>query len=427
MEVGSKSSQQRGPAFSLEEDKILCNTWLETSQDPIKARSAKSLLCHMTLISKAISKFRGCVQSIENPNPSDASGTDIAKEMFSQDVDEKKGFQHEHVWPILKEAEKWLDVPNLKRQGYDPPEPESLGIDYDVYSSGRPTGRKKDKVSRTQMVDNRAVLESVAEAEVNREILVNMKKGQKQKEERMAKMEALMILQAENELTKLQLDRQCQEEEFMEKDLNSIEDPSDPTEDLFGKVPTKLQKKRITRASYNLHPIGSKNRIKALAPRFQPALMNEPSQEDAFRILLGLRDKCESHHKCKYTLGALKATVHLLAMYIPDRHLPDKAIDLLDKARSKARMESCKKKREGKTSILSNLPDDYWQEIRVIKGKKNKNDDASTIEENDIKLPDMSFPDTFDDDETLLVGFDERLKKRVLGQDEAVAAIYRAV
>ncbi|KAG5565124.1 hypothetical protein RHGRI_001122 [Rhododendron griersonianum] len=48
--------------------------------------------------------------------------------MFSQDVDEKKGFQHEHVWPILKEAEKWLDVPNLKRQGYDPPEPESLGV-----------------------------------------------------------------------------------------------------------------------------------------------------------------------------------------------------------------------------------------------------------------------------------------------------------
>ncbi|KAG5565126.1 hypothetical protein RHGRI_001124 [Rhododendron griersonianum] len=104
MEVGSKSSQQRGPAFSLEEDKILCNTWLEISQDPIKgvnqkkdklweritatfharrsgnyiiARSAKSLQCRMTLISKAISKFRGGVRSIENLNPSDASETDI--------------------------------------------------------------------------------------------------------------------------------------------------------------------------------------------------------------------------------------------------------------------------------------------------------------------------------------------------------------
>ncbi|KAI8571589.1 hypothetical protein RHMOL_Rhmol01G0131700 [Rhododendron molle] len=148
MEVGAKSSQQRGPAFSLEEDKILCNTWLEISQDPIKgvnqkkdklweritatfhalrsgnyiiARSAKSLQCRMTLISKAISKFRGGVRSIENLNPSDASEKDIlekAKEMFSQDVDEKKGFQHGHVWPILKEAEKWLDVANLQRQGY---------------------------------------------------------------------------------------------------------------------------------------------------------------------------------------------------------------------------------------------------------------------------------------------------------------------
>ncbi|KAG5535115.1 hypothetical protein RHGRI_023035 [Rhododendron griersonianum] len=204
---------------------------------------------------------------------------------------------------------------------------------------------------------------------------------------------------------------------------------------------------------------------KALARRFQLVLINEPSQDDAFRILLGLREKYESHHKCKYTLEALKAAVHLSAMYIPNRHLPDKAIDLIDEAGSKARMESFKKKREGQTSILSNSPDDYWQEIRVvqvmhevvIRSKKNEDNDASTIEEDDRKLPDTSFPDTFDDDEPMvvvgpgeiaavasiwsgipvqkltadermfLVGLDEQLKKRVLGQDEAVAAICRAV
>ncbi|XP_058226565.1 chaperone protein ClpD, chloroplastic-like isoform X2 [Rhododendron vialii] len=203
---------------------------------------------------------------------------------------------------------------------------------------------------------------------------------------------------------------------------------------------------------------------KALARRFQPVLINEPSQEDAFRILLGLREKYESHHKCKYTLEALKAAVHLSAMYIPDRHLPDKAIDLLDEAGSKARMESFRKKREGQTSILSNSPDVYWQEIRavqvmhevVIKSKNNKDNDASTIEGDERELPDTSFPDTFDDepmvvvgpgeiavvasiwsgipvqkltaDERMfLVGLDEQLKKRVLGQDEAVAAICRAV
>ncbi|KAG5546084.1 hypothetical protein RHGRI_018307 [Rhododendron griersonianum] len=191
---------------------------------------------------------------------------------------------------------------------------------------------------------------------------------------------------------------------------------------------------------------------KALARRFQPVLINEPSQY-------------ESHHKCKYTLEALKAAVHLSAMYIPNRHLPDKAIDLIDEAGSKARMESFKKKREGQTSILSNSPDDYWQEIRavqvmhevVIRSKKNEDNDASTIEEDDRKLPDTSFPYTFDDDEPMvvvgpgeiaavasiwsgipvqkltadermfLVGLDEQLKKRVLGQDEAVAAICRAV
>ncbi|KAH7867371.1 hypothetical protein Vadar_032586 [Vaccinium darrowii] len=205
---------------------------------------------------------------------------------------------------------------------------------------------------------------------------------------------------------------------------------------------------------------------KALARRFQPVLIYEPSQEDAFGILLGLREKYESHHKCKYTLEALNAAVQLSTMYIPDRHLPDKAIDLIDEAGSKARMESFKKKKEQQIGILSKSPDDYWQEIKavhamhevVIKSKTNKDDDASAIEEDDNKVPDVSFPDTFDNDDEptvvvgpceiaavvslwsgipvqqltadermLLAGLDKQLKQRVLGQDEAVAAISRAV
>ncbi|XP_034679376.1 chaperone protein ClpD, chloroplastic isoform X2 [Vitis riparia] len=106
---------------------------------------------------------------------------------------------------------------------------------------------------------------------------------------------------------------------------------------------------------------------KALARRFQPVLINEPSQEEAVRILLGLREKYEAHHKCRFTLEAINAAVHLSARYIPDRRLPDKAIDLIDEAGSKARMEAYKRKKEKQTSVLLKSPDDYWQEIRAVK------------------------------------------------------------
>ncbi|XP_028058372.1 LOW QUALITY PROTEIN: chaperone protein ClpD, chloroplastic-like [Camellia sinensis] len=202
---------------------------------------------------------------------------------------------------------------------------------------------------------------------------------------------------------------------------------------------------------------------KALARRFQPVLINEPSQEDSIRILLGLREKYEAHHKCKYTLEALNVAVHLSARYIPDRHLPDKAIDLIDEAGSKARAESFKRRKEQQTCILSKSPDDYWHEIRavsamhevVLASKLTKDDGASSIED-DSELPDTSLPGTSDDDEPvvvgpgdiaavaslwsgipvhqltadermLLVGLDELLKKRIVGQDEAVASICRVV
>lgn len=84
------------------------------------------------------------------------------------------------------------------------------------------------------------------------------------------------------------------------------------------------------------------------------------------QILLGLSDRYESYHKCKYTLEAINAAVYLSARYIPDRHLPDKAIDLIDEAGSSARIEAFKRKKQEKTSILSKSPDEYWQEIRAV-------------------------------------------------------------
>lgn len=203
---------------------------------------------------------------------------------------------------------------------------------------------------------------------------------------------------------------------------------------------------------------------KALARRFQPVLINEPSQEEAVRILLGLREKYEAHHKCRFTLEAINAAVHLSARYIPDRRLPDKAIDLIDEAGSKARMEAYKRKKEKQTSVLLKSPDDYWQEIRAVKAmhemvmaSKLKNcNGASCMEDGSTVLFESPLPSMSDDNEPivvgpneiavvaslwsgipvqqitadermLLVGLHEQLRKRVVGQDNAIASISRAV
>lgn len=78
----------------------------------------------------------------------------------------------------------------------------------------------------------------------------------------------------------------------------------------------------------------------ALERRFQPVMVGEPSEEEAFQILQGLRDRYEAHHKVKITDEAMKAAVKLSARYITDRFLPDKAIDLIDEAASRVRLRA---------------------------------------------------------------------------------------
>src|SRR5207342_3205636 len=77
----------------------------------------------------------------------------------------------------------------------------------------------------------------------------------------------------------------------------------------------------------------------ALERRFQPVLVGEPSVEDTISILRGLRERYELHHGVKFKYAALVAAAVLSNRYIPDRFLPDKAIDLVDEAASKLRME----------------------------------------------------------------------------------------
>jgi ATP-dependent Clp protease ATP-binding subunit ClpC len=78
----------------------------------------------------------------------------------------------------------------------------------------------------------------------------------------------------------------------------------------------------------------------ALERRFQPVMVNEPTKDDAVQILLGLRDKYEAHHKIKITDEAIHAAVDLSSRYINDRYLPDKAIDLIDEAAAKVRLRA---------------------------------------------------------------------------------------
>lgn len=202
---------------------------------------------------------------------------------------------------------------------------------------------------------------------------------------------------------------------------------------------------------------------KALARRFQPVWIDEPSEDDAIKILMGLREKYEAHHKCRYTEDAIKAAVHLSARYIVDRYLPDKAIDLIDEAGSKASIESFKMKKEHDYCILSKSPDDYWREIRTVQSTLKmvqesmlKYYGASGIEDTselilDSYLTSAAFdnecievrPDHIAavaslwsgipvqqltaDERSLLLDLDNKLRERVIGQEEAVSAISRSV
>src|SRR5579872_6923678 len=99
----------------------------------------------------------------------------------------------------------------------------------------------------------------------------------------------------------------------------------------------------------------------ALERRFQPIIVDPPSVEETIQILSGLRDKYEAHHKVKYADDALAAAAELADRYISDRYLPDKAIDLIDEAGSRARLQT--------TVLPQNLKDKESEIVQVSKDK----------------------------------------------------------
>ena len=195
----------------------------------------------------------------------------------------------------------------------------------------------------------------------------------------------------------------------------------------------------------------------ALERRFQPVTVGEPSQEATLEILKGLREKYEQHHKLHITDEALKAAVELSTRYINDRFLPDKAIDLMDEAASRVRMEQEEPSEElksleekinalskdkdaainaqdfEKAAQLRDIEKDYKEQVEIERDKRRKNNQ----EHRDVNAEDIAavvsgwtgIPVTrlTEDEGQRLLHMEDILHKRVVGQDEAVKAVARAI
>ncbi|MBQ7798851.1 MAG: ATP-dependent Clp protease ATP-binding subunit [Oscillospiraceae bacterium] len=196
----------------------------------------------------------------------------------------------------------------------------------------------------------------------------------------------------------------------------------------------------------------------ALERRFQPVMVEEPSQEEAVQILFGLRDKYEAHHKIKITDDAIKAAVKFSARYINDRFLPDKAIDLIDEAASRVKIKNFTappdlKELEDKVKELAiekaeavNTQDferaaclrDEENEInaQIAEAKKNWQEGAQK-EKSEVTVEDVAqivaqstgipVSQLSREESERLLKIEETLHKRVIGQDDAVSAVAKAV
>jgi len=140
---------------------------------------------------------------------------------------------------------------------------------------------------------------------------------------------------------------------------------------------------------------------RALARRFQKVDVAEPSIENSIKILRGLKPYYEEHHQVRYTSGAIKAAVELAARYIPDRKLPDKAIDVMDEAGA-AQMLVPEAKR--KKTITNKEIEDIVAKIARMPAKTVSMDDAETLR-----------------------NLEKNLKLVVFGQNNAIEALSSAI
>ncbi len=196
----------------------------------------------------------------------------------------------------------------------------------------------------------------------------------------------------------------------------------------------------------------------ALERRFQSVMVGEPSPEDAVRILRGLRDRYEAHHKLKISDDAIEAAVSLSARYINDRYLPDKAIDLMDEAASRLRISRytsppdvkalearvdtlCREKEEAIKAqdfeAAARLRDEEQalrDELRreTTAWQENRRDAALTVTREDIAdivtaWTGIPVRQMESEESKKLLHLDKILKEHIIGQPEAVDAVAKAI
>src|SRR3954465_13358581 len=196
----------------------------------------------------------------------------------------------------------------------------------------------------------------------------------------------------------------------------------------------------------------------ALERRFQQIRVEEPSTDDTVQILRGLRDRYEAHHRCKITDDALDAAATLADRYIQDRHLPDKAIDLIDEAASRMRIktmtappryreleEEIERVRKDKEDSIENQEFEKAASLRDKERKltnKKKELEHEWAEGEDGERPDVGEEEIADivsmwtgipvfkltEAETQkLIRMEDELHKRVIGQDAAIVAVSKAI
>ncbi len=196
----------------------------------------------------------------------------------------------------------------------------------------------------------------------------------------------------------------------------------------------------------------------ALERRFQPVTVSEPTPEATVEILKGLRDKYEAHHKLTITDAAIEAAVKLSIRYITDRFLPDKAIDLMDEAASRVRMDAeaaspelksleekiAALRREKaeviaaqdyeKAAQLRDVEQDYVKQVEIERDNWRRKLSVSrgTVDEEDIAKVVANWtgiPVTrlTEDESQRMLKLEDTLHARVVGQDEAVTAVAKAI
>lgn len=196
----------------------------------------------------------------------------------------------------------------------------------------------------------------------------------------------------------------------------------------------------------------------ALERRFQPVMVDEPSVDDTIRILEGLRDRYEAHHRVKISDDALSAAAKLSERYISDRFLPDKSIDLIDEAAARARLETmelpeelkdlekklddtCKEKEAAVDSqdfeTAANLRDEErklaeelertrrdWHSQRDLEEPVVNSSDIARIVSEWTGIPVLQLTEL---ESQRLLRMEEEIHKRLIGQEEAVSAVSRAI